>query len=40
VLYPVLTGSGVGYIPIGAGMLCLVLYTVLHPQIRRRRSID
>ncbi|MGB8857972.1 MAG: MraY family glycosyltransferase [Ilumatobacteraceae bacterium] len=37
VLYPVFTGSGVSYIPIGAAMLVLVLYTVLHPQIRRRR---
>jgi len=38
VLYPVLTGSGVSYIPVGAAMLGLVLYTVLHPQIRRRRA--
>ncbi len=38
VLYPVFTGSGVSYIPIGAAMLGLVLYTILHPQIRRRRS--
>ena len=38
VLYPVFTGSGVSYIPIGALMLVLVLYTVLHPQIRRRRA--
>ena len=38
VLYPVFTGSGVSYVPIGAAMLCLVLYTVLHPQIRRRRG--
>ncbi|HAP75412.1 MAG TPA: undecaprenyl/decaprenyl-phosphate alpha-N-acetylglucosaminyl 1-phosphate transferase [Acidimicrobiaceae bacterium] len=38
VLYPVFTGSGVSYIPIGAAMLGLLLYTVLHPQIRRRRS--
>ncbi|MDP2291157.1 MAG: MraY family glycosyltransferase [Actinomycetota bacterium] len=38
VLYPVFTGSGVSYIPIGAAMLGLVLYTVLHPQIRRRRT--
>lgn len=37
VLYPVFTGSGISYIPIGAAMLGLVLYTVLHPQIRRRR---
>ena len=38
VLYPALTGSGVSYIPIGGAMLVLVLYTVLHPQIRRRRE--
>ena len=38
VLYPVFTGSGVSYIPIGAAMLVLVLYTILHPQIRRRRA--
>lgn len=38
VLYPVFTGSGVSYIPIGAAMLGLVLYTILHPQIRRRRN--
>ncbi|HQY14718.1 MAG TPA: MraY family glycosyltransferase [Ilumatobacteraceae bacterium] len=38
VLYPVFSGSGVSYIPIGAAMLGLVLYTILHPQIRRRRS--
>lgn len=38
VLYPVFTGSGISYIPIGAAMLGLLLYTVLHPQIRRRRT--
>jgi UDP-GlcNAc:undecaprenyl-phosphate GlcNAc-1-phosphate transferase len=38
VLYPVITESGVSYIPIGAAMLCLALYTVLHPQIRRQRG--
>jgi len=38
VLYPVFTGSGISYIPIGAAMLGLVLYTILHPQIRRRRA--
>jgi len=38
VLYPVFTGSGVSYIPIGAAMLGLLLFTVLHPQIRRRRA--
>jgi len=38
VLYPVITDSGVSYIPVGAGMLGLALYTVLHPQIRRQRG--
>jgi len=38
VLYPVFTGSGVSYVPIGAAMLGLLLYTILHPQIRRRRA--
>jgi len=38
VLYPVLTDSDVSYIPIGAAAVGLGLYTVLHPQIRRRRS--
>ena len=37
VLYPVLTGSGVSYVPIGGAMLVLLLFTVLHPQIRRNR---
>ncbi|MFN8021965.1 MAG: MraY family glycosyltransferase [Acidimicrobiales bacterium] len=40
VLYPVITGSGVSYIPVGAAMLGLALYTVLHPQIRQRRAGD
>ncbi len=39
VLYPVITESGVSYLPIGALMLGLVLYTILHPQIRRNRSL-
>ena len=38
VLYPVFTGSGVSYIPIGGLMLILALFTILHPQIRRRRA--
>ena len=38
VLYPVFTGSGVSYIPIFGAMLVLALFTVLHPQIRRRRA--
>ena len=40
VLYPVFTGSGVSYIPIGGLMLMLALFTILHPQIRRQRSAD
>jgi len=38
VLYPVLTDSDVSYIPIGAAAVGLGLYTVLHPQLRRRRT--
>jgi UDP-GlcNAc:undecaprenyl-phosphate/decaprenyl-phosphate GlcNAc-1-phosphate transferase len=38
VLYPVVTNSGMAYIPVGAAMLGLALYTVLHPQIRRQRA--
>ena len=38
VLYPVLTQSFVSYVPIGAAMLGLLLYTMFHPQIRRHRS--
>ena len=38
VLYPVFTGSGLSYVPIGMLMLVLLLYTLLHPQIRRRRT--
>jgi UDP-GlcNAc:undecaprenyl-phosphate GlcNAc-1-phosphate transferase len=37
VLYPVLTQSFVSYVPIAAGMLGLLLYTLFHPQIRRNR---
>jgi hypothetical protein len=40
VLYPVLTDGDVAYIPIGAGMLVLALYTVFHPQIRAQRHGD
>lgn len=38
VLYPVITDSGFSYIPIGAAMLGLSLYTLFHPQIRQKRS--
>jgi UDP-GlcNAc:undecaprenyl-phosphate GlcNAc-1-phosphate transferase len=40
VLYPVITDQGVSYIPVGAAMLGLALYTVLHPQIRRQRHAE
>jgi len=40
VLYPVLTDGDVAYVPIGAAMLVLALYTVLHPQIRAQRNGD
>jgi UDP-GlcNAc:undecaprenyl-phosphate/decaprenyl-phosphate GlcNAc-1-phosphate transferase len=40
VLYPVITESGVSYLPFGAAMLGLALFTVLHPQIRRQRTTD
>lgn len=38
VLYPVLTDSGLSYLPIGAAMIVLALFTVFHPQIRRQRG--
>ena len=38
VLYPVITGSGLAYVPVGAAMIGLLLFTILHPQIRRNRS--
>ncbi|MEO8264317.1 MAG: MraY family glycosyltransferase [Ilumatobacteraceae bacterium] len=38
VLYPVLTQSFISYVPIGAAMLGLLLYTLFHPQIRRNRA--
>jgi UDP-GlcNAc:undecaprenyl-phosphate/decaprenyl-phosphate GlcNAc-1-phosphate transferase len=40
VLYPVITESGVSYLPFGAAMLGLALFTVLHPQIRRQRTTE
>ncbi len=36
VLYPTLTGNGDGLVPIGAAALGLALYTLLHPNGRRR----
>jgi UDP-GlcNAc:undecaprenyl-phosphate/decaprenyl-phosphate GlcNAc-1-phosphate transferase len=38
VLYPVYTGSGRSSVPIAAGMLALLLFTVLHPRLRRQRD--
>jgi len=34
----VITDSGLSYVPIGALMLGLSLYTLFHPQIRQKRS--
>ncbi|MEO5724804.1 MAG: undecaprenyl/decaprenyl-phosphate alpha-N-acetylglucosaminyl 1-phosphate transferase, partial [Ilumatobacteraceae bacterium] len=38
VLYPVLTGSDVSYIPVGAAAIGLGLFTVLRPQLHHHRS--
>jgi UDP-GlcNAc:undecaprenyl-phosphate GlcNAc-1-phosphate transferase len=38
VLYPVLTGENPTYLPFGVVALMIVLYTVLHPSVRQRRS--
>jgi UDP-GlcNAc:undecaprenyl-phosphate GlcNAc-1-phosphate transferase len=38
VLWPVLSRSGISYLPVIAAMLGLALFTVLHPQIRQRRA--
>ena len=40
VLYPVLLGTNPTYLPFGIGALLIVLYTVLHPSVRRRRALD
>jgi UDP-GlcNAc:undecaprenyl-phosphate GlcNAc-1-phosphate transferase len=37
VLYPTLTGQNPTYLPFGIAALGVVLYTVLHPSVRRRR---
>jgi UDP-GlcNAc:undecaprenyl-phosphate GlcNAc-1-phosphate transferase len=37
VLYPVLTGENPTYLPFGIGALGIVLFTVFHPSVRRRR---
>lgn len=38
VLYPVLTDENPTYLPFGIGALGIVLYTVLHPSVRRERT--
>jgi UDP-GlcNAc:undecaprenyl-phosphate/decaprenyl-phosphate GlcNAc-1-phosphate transferase len=38
VLYPVLTNDNPRYLPFGIGALAIVLFTVLHPSVRRKRA--
>jgi len=38
VLYPVLTGENPSYLPFGIAALGIVLFTVLHPSVRRKRA--
>lgn len=38
VLYPVLSGDNPTYLPFGMAAIGIVLYTVLHPSVRRRRA--
>jgi UDP-GlcNAc:undecaprenyl-phosphate GlcNAc-1-phosphate transferase len=38
VLYPVLSGENPTYLPFGMVAIGIVLYTVLHPSVRRRRT--
>ena len=38
VLYPVLTDDNPRYLPFGIGALAIVLFTVLHPSVRRKRA--
>ncbi len=38
VLYPVLSSKNPTYLPFGIGALGIVLFTVLHPSVRRRRA--
>ena len=40
VLYPVLTDENPTYRPFGIGALAIVLYTVLHPSVRRKRAME
>jgi len=37
VLYPVLSDDNPSYLPFGMAAIAIVLYTVLHPSVRRRR---
>ena len=38
VLYPVLTGRNPSYLTLGIGALGIILYTILHPAVRRKRA--
>ncbi len=38
VLYPVLSGKNPRYLPFGVAALGIVLFTVLHPSVRRKRA--
>lgn len=38
VLYPVLSEQNPSYLPFGVGALGIVLFTVLHPSVRRKRA--
>ena len=38
VLYPVLSNTNPTYLPFGMGALAIVLFTVLHPSVRRKRA--
>jgi UDP-GlcNAc:undecaprenyl-phosphate GlcNAc-1-phosphate transferase len=38
VLYPTYTGEGDAFVPLGVAALALILYTVLHPGVRRTRD--
>jgi UDP-GlcNAc:undecaprenyl-phosphate GlcNAc-1-phosphate transferase len=40
VLYPVLTDQNPSYLSFGIGALGLVLFTVLHPSVRRKRAME
>ena len=39
-LFPVYTGEGDAFVPIGLAALGLVLYTYLHPGARRTRDVE